>query len=59
MQGYPRDKRGTRYIQVMHPETKCYMVVDKWDKKVIRTRKSAMFPYEGVKVETWDAYVKG
>lgn len=56
---YPQDKKGKRYVQVMNPQTKRYSVIDKWDNKVIRTRKSAMFPYEGVKIVTGDAFVRG
>jgi hypothetical protein len=56
---YPRDKKGKRYIQVMNPQTKCYSVIDKEDNKVVRTRKSAMFPYEGIKIETGDSFVRG
>jgi hypothetical protein len=56
---YPRDKKGKRYVQVMNPQTKCYSVIDKLDNKVIRTRKSALFPYEGIKIETGDSFVRG
>ena len=56
---YPRDAKGKRYVQIMNPQTKCYSVIDKWDNKVIRTRKSAMFPYEGVKIVTADSFVRG
>jgi hypothetical protein len=56
---YPRDKKGKRYVQVMNLQTKCYSVIDKLDNKVIRTRKSALFPYEGIKIETGDSFVRG
>jgi len=56
---YPRDAKGKRYVQVMNLNTKCYSVIDKQTNKIIRTRKSAMFPYEGIKIETGDSFVKG
>lgn len=56
---YPRDKNGIRYVQIMNPNTKCYSVIDKETCRIIRTRKSAMFPYEGIKIETGDSFVKG
>jgi hypothetical protein len=56
---YPRDKKGIRYVQVMNPETKQYSVIEKQNKKVVRTRKSAMFPYEGVKIVDWEDCTKG